>query len=520
LPCSTSNTSRRHFLKSIGLTGLALSAGCVGAKIKRPNILLIMSDDHAQKAISAYDNQLIHTPNIDRLANEGAIFENSFVCNSICAPSRAVMLTGKHSHANGQVDNSVTFNGQQQTFPKLLQKAGYNTALIGKWHLRSDPTGFDYWNILTGQGHYYGPDFIEMGETKRYNGYVTDITTDFAIAWLNKKRDKNKPFCLLLHHKAPHRTWMPNIKDLEEYLNKEFEIPQNFFDDYADRIAAQNQHQSVRNDDMDFVYDLKMQDSTITTSRPQLGRHSQSFLERMDKETLKIWQQYYLPIIDKFKEEKLAGKELEIWKLQRYLQDYLATVKSVDDNVGRVLDYLDEKGFDENTVVVYTSDQGFYLGEHGWYDKRFMYEESMRTPLLMRFPKEIKPGTKIKHLVQNIDYAPTFCELAGVEEQEPFHGKSLSKTWRDDKSIHDALYYHYYEYPNEHMVNKHYGIRTDRYKLIKFYGDVDTWELYDLENDPTEMNNIYGGADGALIDSLKQQLKQLQNKYNDNVSEL
>lgn len=511
---------KMSLFKSLSMLGLTilLFVACEDSKDAsetKPNILYIMTDDHGYQAISAYSNQLVQTPNLDRLANEGVIFRNSFVTNSICGPSRAVMLTGKHSHANGMINNSTEFDGTQQTFPKLLQKAGYQTAIVGKWHLKSDPTGFDYWNILPGQGQYYNPDFIEMGEKKQIEGYATTITTDLALSWLDR-RNSEKPFCLLLHHKAPHRTWEPDTAHLAEFLSKQFPVPENFFDQYEDRQAAAEQKMSVRASDMDVQYDLKMQDDEgRIVSRFGKMDHT----ARMNAAQKKAWKNHYDPITKKFIEDNLSGDELYLWKLQRYLQDYLACIHSVDENVGRVLDYLENNGLKENTIVVYTSDQGFYLGEHGWFDKRFMYEESLRTPLMMWLPTGYGRRGDVNQLIQNIDYAPTFLDMVGVQIPEEMHGKSMKSLligkgetakWRD------AIYYHYYEFPNEHMVKKHYGVRTDRYKLIHFYDDIDVWELYDLKNDPNEMHNIYQDQQNEdLIKNLKKRLKELQEEYHD-----
>ena len=478
----------------------------------RPNILYIMTDDHAFQTISAYNDRLIQTPHIDRIAGEGIIFRNSFVGNSICAPSRATMLTGKHTHLNGQINNSVRFDSSQMTFPKLLQRAGYQTAMVGKWHLRSEPTGFDYWNILPGQGQYYNPDFIEMGEKKRIEGYCTTITTDIALNWL-ENRNAEKPFCLLLHHKAPHRTWQPDTLHFAEFADKVYPVPDNFFDNYAGRRAAQEQRLSIRNDDMDIRYDLKMQDERIESRFPGMDHTA-----RMNEQQKKAWNAHYEPIKEVFLERDLQGSDLYLWKYQRYMQDYLACIRSVDDNVGRVLDFLRENGLEENTLVVYTSDQGFYMGEHSWFDKRFMYEESMRTPLLMRFPKGYTPVSgEITQLVQNIDFAPTFLDFAGIQVPSEMQGTSLLPLVQGNEvEWRDGIYYHYYEFPNEHMVKRHYGIRTDRYKLIHFYDDIDTWELFDLQRDPSEMNNLIHSNDYTqLIDSLRNDLTALQILYED-----
>ena len=483
---------------------------------KPMNILYIMCDDHSYQTISAYDHRFIETPNIDRIANEGVRFTNSFVANSLSGPSRACLLTGKHSHKNGFTDNTNSFDGNQQTFPKLLQQAGYQTAIVGKWHLTSDPTGFDYWNILIGQGNYYNPYFIDNGEKKQIEGYATNITTDLALDWLDNKRDKDKPFCLLLHHKAPHRTWMPDTCDLDLYEDVVYPIPETFYDKYEGRIAASEQEMSIIKD-MDLVYDLKMADKEneihTTTGLEEIGR---GLYNRMTPEQKAAWDRHYDPIIKKFKEQKLTGKALAEWKYQQYMHDYLRVIHSVDRNVGRVLDYMKESGLLENTIIVYTSDQGFYMGEHGWFDKRFMYEESFRTPLMVRLPGGKKGD--IDEMVQNIDYGPTILDLAGVKVPSDMHGVSFLPLLKGEKvsDWRKSLYYHFYEYPAEHAVRRHYGVRTDRYKLMHFYNDIDCWELYDLQEDRMEMHNIYGqpGTE-KLTKELKDELLRLQVQYDD-----
>ena len=485
---------------------------------KQLNIVYIMSDDHSYQTISAYDRRFIETPNIDWIANHGARFTNSFVANSLSGPSRACLLTGKHSHANGFTDNTRTFDGSQQTFPKLLQKAGYETAMIGKWHLTSDPTGFDYWDILIGQGEYYQPQFRRNGERLQREGYVTNIITDVALDWLENKRDKQTPFCLLLHHKAPHRVWNPDTCDLHLYADRAYPLPETFYDDYEGRLAAQKQEMSIARD-MDVVYDLKMADheNEIHTGSvlEQWGRAN---YQRMNKAQRKVWDAYYDPIIQQFKKENLSGRALAEWKYQRYMHDYLRVIHSVDRNVGRVISYLRDHGMLENTMIVYTSDQGFYMGEHGWFDKRFMYEESFRTPLVIYFPGG-KHGD-IAQMVQNIDYAPTILEAAGVDVPDDIQGKSMLPLLKGKKprDWRKSLYYHYYEYPAEHSVCKHYGVRTKRYSLIHFYDDIDAWELYDLKRDPQQMHNIYGKPGTERITrKLKEELLRLQVQYNDSV---
>lgn len=483
---------------------------------KPMNILYIMCDDHSYQTISAYDHRFIETPNIDRIGNEGVVFTNSFVANSISGPSRACMLTGKHSHKNGFIDNAHRFDGSQQTFPKLLQKAGYQTAVVGKWHLTSNPTGFDYWNILIGQGDYYNPYFIDNGKKVQKEGYATNIVTDLALEWLENKRDNEKPFCLLLHHKAPHRTWMPDTCDLGAFDHVKFSLPENFYDKYEGRVAASEQEMSIFKD-MDLVYDLKMADKEneihTKTGLEKGGRH---MYNRLNPQQKAAWDAYYDPIIKDFKSRNLKGKELAEWKYQRYMHDYLSVIRSVDRNVGQVLKYLEEKGLLENTLVVYTSDQGFYMGEHGWFDKRFMYEESFRTPLLARLPHGKKGH--VAQMVQNIDYASTFLELAGVEIPGDIQGVSLLPLLKGErpKDWRKSLYYHFYEYPAEHAVKRHYGVRTERYKLIHFYNDIDVWELYDLKKDPGEMHNLFGkpGYD-KITAKLKKELVKLQTQYDD-----
>lgn len=485
----------------------------------RYNIVYIMTDDHTAQMLSAYDTRYAHTPNLDRIAQDGVKFTRSFVANSLSGPSRACMITGKHSHANGFKDNEsgTPFDGSQPTFPKYLQQAGYQTALFGKWHLISNPTGFDTWRVVPEQGDYYNPTFINQdGTTEDVHGYLTNLVTDMSLDWLENKRDKSKPFALLIHHKAQHRNWMADTCNLSLYEDRTFPLPHDFYDDYAGRPAAEKAEMRISNPEhMDIMYDLKMLRNDSTT---RLKERYESFLKRMDPEQRAAWDRFYDPIIKEYYSSNLQGRELAEWRFQRYIRDYLKTLKSLDDNVGRVLDYLDEHGLSDNTLVVYTSDQGFYMGEHGWFDKRFMYEESFNTPLLMRLPKDLKTRGDITEMVQNIDYAPTFLDIAGMEVPEDIHGVSLLPLLRGEHPAdwRDALYYHYYEYPAEHAVRRHYGVRTDRYKLMHFYNDMDHWELYDLQNDPHEVHNIYGqpGTEG-ITRQLMLKLKELQQQYKD-----
>lgn len=501
---------------------------------KKPmNIVYIMCDDHSYQTISAYDNRFVETPNIDRIGAEGVRFTNSFVANSLSGPSRACLLTGKHSHKNGFTNNEHgIFDGSQQTVQQLLRDAGYTTAMVGKWHLVSDPTGFDYWNILTGQGNYYNPTFIDNGEQKVIPGYATNITTDIALDWLENGRDKSKPFCLFLHHKAPHRTWMPDLCDLDLYNDVVYPLPETFYDDYESREAAGLQELSIIKD-MNLVYDLKMADPENEIHTPEnpglegAGRwmytpsaEGELRSGKMTPEQFDKWNAHYGPIIEKFKRDSLSGNELYGWKYQRYMHDYCRVIHSVDRNVGRVYDYLKEHGLLENTIVIYTSDQGFYMGEHGYFDKRYMYEESFRTPLLVRMPDSFKTrerGTDIDGFVQNIDHAATFLEVAGAEIPSDIQGESYLRLLKgNDRNWRKSLYYHYYEYPAEHCVRRHYGVRTEGWSLMHFYNDIDEWELFDLRNDPSQLHNVYGlpGYE-KVTKKLKKELVRLQTLYDD-----
>ena len=506
---------------SMALLALASTSGCKSEKkaseTNEPlNIVYIMTDDHTAQMMSCYDTRYVETPNLDRIAADGVRFTNSFVANSLSGPSRACILTGKHSHKNGFTDNTnCVFDGDQPTFPKYLQKAGYQTAIFGKWHLGSLPQGFDRWEIVPGQGDYYNPHFIqENGDTVQFRGYLSNIITDKSLNWLENERDKSKPFALMIHHKALHRNWMADTADLALFEDKTFELPENFFDDYAGRTAAAQQEMSIAID-MDLIYDLKMNRPGKTS---RLKPNYESIYNRMDSAQKAKWDAFYDPIIEDFYSKNLTGKELAEWKFQRYMRDYMKVVKNLDDNVGRVLDYLEEHDLLKNTLVVYTSDQGFYMGEHGWFDKRFMYEESFHTPLVMRLPDGYDRRGDIDEFVQNIDYAPTFLEIAGVDIPDDMQGVSLMPLLRGEKPAdwRDALYYHYYEYPAEHCVKRHYGVRDNRYKLIHFYNDIDQWELYDLATDPHEMNNIYGQPGTEEITArMMARLKEQQEQYDD-----
>jgi arylsulfatase A-like enzyme len=478
----------------------------------KPNIIFIFSDDHAYQAIGAYGNKYAKTPNIDRLAREGALLTNNLVTNSICGPSRATLLTGKYSHKNGYKRNDNTrFDTNQTLFPELLQQNGYQTAWIGKMHLNSLPKGFDYWNILPGQGSYYNPDFISQpNDTTRYNGYVSDVITQFSTGWL-EKRDESKPFFLIVGHKATHREWLPDLQDLGAYDEVDFPLPANFYDDYQGRTAAKDQDMTIEKT-MRLQQDLKV----------NVNYEKDWIYNRFSPEQQKVFKAYYDKISKEPEAKKLTGKALTEWKYQRYIKDYLSTANSLDRNIGKLLDYLDKTGLAKNTVVIYASDQGFYMGEHGWFDKRFIYEESLKTPFVIRYPGVVKPGSKIDQLVLNIDWAPTVLHIAGTKVPADIQGKSFlpllqstpttAKTpWRKD------AYYHYYEFPEPHHVHPHFGIRTERYKLAYFYGGADSWELYDLSKDPSEMKNIYGQADkNKIVAELKTRLKQSMVQYQDN----
>ncbi len=507
-----------------------LSIGCqdknreLVQRPSRPNILYIMSDDHAEQAISAYGSTLINTPNLDRIAEEGILFRNSFVTNSICAPSRATMLTGKFSHLNGLRDNLDVFDGSQITFPKLLRQHGYQTAVVGKWHLKTKPTGFDFWKVLVGQGEYYQPRLASATDTTVMPGYVTEVITDIALDFLDK-RDSSKPFCLLYHNKAPHRSWMPHVDDLDMYDGDTIPEPSTLFDEYKGRPAAEAADMRIA--DMFLSGDMKLHPDSYPGKDTNTGGAGEgtvvdreqgwaNMYNRMTSEQKAKWDAHYDPINQSFKENPPRGRDLVRWKYQRYMKDYLRTVKAVDDQIGRVLDYLETNDLADNTMVIYTSDQGFYLGEHGWYDKRFMYEESLGMPLLIKYPPTITAGQVSDALVQNIDFAPTFLDYAGVQIPADMQGASLRPIFEQKQDVwRNSIYYHYYEYPHGwHRVKQHYGIRTERYKLIHFYNDIDHWELYDLQKDQLEMDNRYGDPAYAEIQSdLLEQLMSLRKKY-------
>jgi arylsulfatase A-like enzyme len=487
-----------------------------------------MSDDHDADAISSYNKTLITTPHIDRLAREGMKFTNCFVSNSICSPMRATVLTGKFSHMNGVKDNRTPFDGSQITLPELFREAGYQTALIGKWHLHSLPTGFDYWKILPGQGVYYSTRFITMNkDTIRENGYATSLITSEALNWLKEKRDPSKPFFLMMHHKAPHRNWVPELKWLETFSKKTIPEPSTLYADTTGKGTAYK-HQRMRIlDDMTLCTDLKI-DPQYIMDIPHLKPDSTE-IRGYNAIMNSIPEAQRIKMKEIFSERgrqlqklKPSGKELLKLKYQWYMQDYLACIASVDESVGQLLDYLDKSGLSENTMVIYTSDQGFYLGENGWFDKRFMYDVSMQTPLLVRWNGKIKPGSVNTSLVQNIDYAPTMLDAAGIKVPDEMQGLSLVSLLNGKQRVPMAfgmprkeLYYRYYEYPIDHYVLPHLGIRTKDYKLIYFY-TVNEWEFYDLKKDPAEnTNRISDRKYQGEIERMKKKLTEVKKKYKD-----
>ena len=488
-------TFRLILAVALGAT-LALSA----LAAERPNIVYIMSDDHAAQAISAYGSRVNQTPNLDRLAKEGVRFDRCFCTNSICTPSRAVVLTGKYSHKNG-VPVFNRFDGSQPTVAKYLQAAGYHTGMFGKWHLGSDPTGFDEWTILPGQGAYFDPAFLDRNGRRVINGYATDVITDLAIGFL-EKRPKDKPFFLMCHHKAPHRDWQPDAKHKALFANRHIPEPPTLRDDYATRSDA------IRECEQTVAKDLTRRDLKLEPPADLKPQERNKWLSVKPTEVT-------IPVDGKSK--TLSGDALTAWKYQRYLQDYLACVQSVDDNVGRLLEWLDSHGLRDNTLVVYTSDQGFFLGEHGLYDKRFMYEDSLRMPFLARWPRGIKPGTVQDAIALNADFAPTFMDVAGLPTPADMQGRSFKPLLAGSRPAdwRTSMYYRYYHDPGHHNTRAHYGVRTETHKLIYFW-KKDQWELFDLVKDPLELKNIYGDpAQQKLVAQLKTELYRLKKELQD-----
>ncbi len=495
---------------------------------KRPNIIFIMSDDHAYQAISAYDRKLIETPNIDRIAKRGMLFTNASVTNSICAPSRATILTGKHSHLNGKIDNHFPFDTTNVTFPMLLQQAGYQTAMFGKLHFGNSPKGFDQFKILPGQGAYYNPEFITKHDGSiKVEGYVTDIVTDMTLDWLRKERKPDQPFMLMYLHKSPHRPWLMAERHLQEFTNRKFPEPATLFDDYSGRTSPAAEAEMNILKHMSWAGDNKvspevMDELGIAEIGVDKPRYKAEF-GRLNAAQAENFKKAYSRVNEEFKKmyPSMTDEDKMKWKYQRYMQDYLGTIKAVDENVGRLIDYLEANNLMDNTIIVYTSDQGFYLGEHGWFDKRFVYNESFKTPLLIAWPGKVKPDSRCDELVQNLDFAQTFLDAAGISAPSDMQGESMVPllTGQTGKWTRDAVYYHYYEYPAEHMVNRHYAIVTKDYKLIHYYFVEDKWELIDRKKDPMELKNVYNDPGYAKVKrDLHMRLEKLRAKYKDNTA--
>jgi len=510
--------SRLTFTASL-LAALALTTHSATAEPKQPNIIFIFSDDHALQAITSYGDsryaEYFQTPNIDRLAAEGALFHHSFCANSICGPSRASVLTGKHSHINGFVDNSSRFDGSQPTFPKYLGEAGYDTAIIGKWHLVTDPTGFDHWEILPGQGSYWNPDFIQMdGSTKRVEGYVTDIITDKTISWLEERKDSDKPFVLMSQHKAPHRNWVPAERHFMLFDGVDLPEPETLFDDYANRSEALKEQEMTIANHFFWGWDMFFHEKPEGASMMD-GLPNREYDRMTDKQKL-AFDMIYGPRNQRFLDDLAAGKlsedDITRWQYQRYIKNYLRTIRAIDENIGRLLDYLDETGLAENTIVIYSSDQGFYLGEHGWYDKRWMFEESLVMPFLIRWPGVVEPGIRPQAMIQNIDYAPTFLEIAGVEIPDDIQGHSLVPILKNEgqtpEDWRDSIYY-FYTGEGTHRVPAHDGVRTDRYKIF-YLPRTDEWQLFDLVEDPNEMRSVHD--DPAYADVFEDMVRLYKEK--------
>jgi arylsulfatase A-like enzyme len=489
----------------------------------RPNIVFIFSDDHAPHAIGAYNGWLKSvnpTPNIDALAASGMLFRNSFCTNSICGPSRAVIQTGKHSHKNGFMNNGNSFDWNQQTFPKLLQQAGYTTALYGKSHLQGKPQGYDDWKVLPGQGLYYNPDLITPEGRVRVEGHCTDVVTDLAVEWLKEGRDGSKPFMLMVQHKAPHRNWMPALRHLSLYDDMQMPEPNTLFDKWHDNAPPARFQELEIDRHMHLNFDLFVDltpDFDAEAAEGGTDRSAWQNMKRMSQEQLTAWRGFYGPRDKAFHEAELSADGLVRWKYQRYVKNYLRCVRGVDESVGTLMKTLEELGLSDNTVVIYSSDQGFYIGDHGWYDKRWMYEESLKMPLIVKWPGVAEAGSVNEDLVQNLDYAETFLEIAGAEIPADMQGRSLVPLLAGETPAdwRESIYYHYYEYPSVHMVPRHNGVRDDRYKLIHFY-QFDEWEFYDLKTDPDELQNLYEQADYAdEIATMKVELERLRAEYQD-----
>ncbi len=507
------------------LLGFGLSTLATSAMGQKPNIIFMFSDDHACNAISAYPgglfDEIAPTPNIDRIAREGMLFENSFCANSICGPSRANILTGKHSHLNGFLDNNSSyFDGRQQTFPQLLRNTGYQVAMIGKWHLHSHPVGFDFWRILPGQGAYYNPDFIEMdGSRKRYQGHCNDLVTDFGLKWMKEDRDKDKPFVAMIQFKAPHRNWSAAERHLNLFKGVAMPEPETLFDDYANRSKVLAEHAMGIDKHMYWGHDMKFHGENLFPEHFSSGIANAQY-KRMTEVQKKAWDAVYQPENEEFiaamKAGRLSKKDIVRWKYQRYIKDYLKSIASVDDGVGRVLKYLDESGLARNTIVIYSSDQGFYLGEHGWYDKRWMFEESFKMPFVIRWPEVIKPGSATRALIQNIDYGPTFLDICGAPIPADMQGRSivplLKNSGKKPGDWREAIYYAYYG-ERTHQVARHDGVRTERYTLF-YVPKYQEWQLFDNEKDPRQLKSVHDDpAYAAILSRLQQQYRQIKQNY-------
>jgi arylsulfatase A-like enzyme len=504
------------FLFVVSFAGFASAA-------ERPNILFVFSDDHAPHAIGAYNGWLKSvnpTPNIDVLASQGIVFENSFCTNSICGPSRAVIQTGKHSHKNGFMNNGNSFDWNQQTFPKLLQKAGYTTAIYGKSHLKGKPQGYDDWKVLPGQGLYYNPDMITPEGNKRIEGHCTDIVTDLAVQWLQEGRQPGKPFMLMVQHKAPHRNWMPALRHLDLYEDIDLPQPNTLFDKWHDNAPPARFQELEIDRHMHLNFDLFVDLVPSFDGNALKGPFDRSAwrnMQRMSPAQLEAWRAAYAPRDAAFHDAKLQADDLVRWKYQRYAKNYLRCIKGVDESVGTLMETLDKLGLSDNTVVIYSSDQGFYVGDHGWYDKRWMYDESLKMPLIVKWPGVTNAGSYNQDLVQNLDYAETFLDMAGAPIPDDMQGASLVPLLKGERPAdwRNSIYYHYYEYPSVHMVPRHYGVRTHEYKLMRFY-QFDEWEFYDLVNDPDELTNEYNNPKYAeKIAEMKAELERIRKHYQD-----
>lgn len=476
-----------------------------------PNIVIILADDHSTAALGCYGSELVRTPNLDALAAEGMAFDRAYSGNAICAPARATLITGLHSHAHGVMTNAESFDGSQWTLQQALRDEGYETALVGKWHLKSSPTGFDHWCVLPGQGHYYDPEWIDATGRHRSGGHVTNVTTEKAVDWL-RGREGDEPFCLMVHHKAPHRNWLPAPEDLDAVKLEDIPLPETLFDDYATRSDA------ARQQEMSIAHHMRDREDMMLI--PEDDVENSGTLRRMDAEQRAAWFARFGPENEAFAAANLEGEELVAWKTRRYLADYLRCIAGIDRSVGTLCDTLEELELDENTLVVYISDQGFFLGEHGWYDKRFFYEPSARIPLLMRFPKGIEAGARNDTLVSNVDFAPTILDFVGAEHPGHFHGTSFVAAAQGrsngEEPAREEVYAHYLEYPGVHAVKRNYGVRTDRHKLIHYYHDIDAWELFDLELDPEELVNRYDDPDYAEVrEDLTARIRGIQSRIDD-----